>query len=367
MDQSRLSFLALQYVSGIGNHLIRQLISYCGSPEKVFRTPRGKLLQIPGIGQVTADAIVAGAPFERAEQELQRAHQLDVQLLTYLDKAFPSRLRHQPDAPTLLYTRGHMNLEQSKVVGVVGTRQATTYGKDLVEQLVEALIPHHVLLVSGLAYGIDIHAHKQALRAGLPTVAVLGSGVDVIYPGAHRDTAMKMLEHGGLISENPLGTKPDSHLFPSRNRIIAGLCDALVVVEAADRGGALITAEVANSYNKDVFAFPGRIGDSFSMGCNNLIKTNRAHLLTSVRDLEYIMNWQPNDVATPPTVYALEHLDESEQAVMRVLIENKQLAIDELSVRVNMSVSQLASALLQLEFQGMVQALPGKQYKLVTR
>jgi len=366
MDQNRLSLLALHFIPGVGDYLVRQVVSYCGSAEKVFKTPKGKLLKIPGVGAVTADAILNGKPFQLAEKEIIKAEKESVELLFFTDKKYPTRLKNIPDAPSILYAKGNCDFENPKTVGIVGTRQATAYGKEQVEQLVKDLVPHNTLIVSGLAYGIDIHAHKQSLKHGLSTVGVMGSGMDIIYPSSHKDTAIKMLEHGGLVTENPFGTKPDAHNFPQRNRIIAGLCDALVVVEAAIKGGALITAEIANSYNKDVFAFPGNIGETYSDGCNNLIKTNKAHLLTSVKDLEYIMNWE---AATAPKKVkpslSLSEFDEHEQVVLKILIEKKApVLIDEVSWKSNLPVSQLASVLLGLEFKGVVRSLPGKQYSL---
>lgn len=366
MDQNRLALLALHFIPGIGDYLVRQVVSYCGSAEKVFKTPKGKLLKIPGVGAVTADAILNGKPFQQAEKELIKAEKESVELLFFTDKKYPSRLKNIPDAPSILYAKGNTDFENLKVVGIVGTRQATSYGKERVEEIVKELVPHGALIVSGLAYGIDIHAHKQALKQGLPTLGVMGSGMDIIYPAAHKEIANKMLDHGGLATENSFGTKPDAHNFPERNRIIAGLCDALVVVEAAIKGGALITAEIANSYNKDVFAFPGGIGETYSAGCNNLIKINKAHLLTSVKDLEYIMNW---DAATSPKKVkpslSLAEFDEFEQVVLKILIEKKApVLIDEVSWKSNLPVSQLASVLLGLEFKGVVKSLPGKQYAL---
>lgn len=366
MDQNRLSLLALHFIPGVGDYLVRQVVSYCGSAEMVFKTPKGKLLKIPGIGSVTADAILNGKPFQKAEKEIAKAEKESVELLFFTDKKYPSRLKNIPDAPSILYAKGIIDFENPKAVGIVGTRQATAYGKERVESIVAELVPHGALIVSGLAYGIDIHAHKHALKQNLPTVGVMGSGIDVIYPASHKDTALKMLEYGGLVTENPFGTKPDAHNFPARNRIIAGLCDALIVVEAAPKGGALITAEIANSYNRDVFAFPGSVGETYSSGCNNLIKTNKANLLTGVKDLEYIMNWEP--ATSPKKVkpsFSLSEFDEFEQIVLKILIEKKAAAlIDELSWKSNLAISQLASVLLGLEFKGIVKSLPGKQYVL---
>jgi DNA processing protein len=365
MDQNRLSLLALHFIPGIGDYLIRQLVSYSGSAEKVFKIPKGKLLKIPGIGLVTADAIIQGKPFALAEKEFRRAEKEKVQLIFFTDKNYPSRLRQANDAPTMLYIKGEMNLENPKTVAIVGTRQATTYGKECVDTLVKDLVPHDALIISGLAYGIDIHAHKQAVKHKLPTVGVMGSGMDVIYPSSHREVAARMMEHGGLLTEHPFGTQPDAHNFPARNRIVAGLSDAVIIVEAAEKGGALITADIANSYNKDVFAMPGNVKQSHSAGCNNLIKSNRAHLLTSVRDLEYIMNWDAGLKPAKKDVVSLDSFSSEEQLILRALLDNnKQLMMDEISWKTNLPISQIASLLLTLEFKGVLASLPGKIYKL---
>lgn len=365
-DDERLALLALHFIPGLGNFTIRQLVSYCGSASQVFKTPKGKLQKIPGIGPKTAEQVVNGKPFEAAEKEWKRAAKENVQLIFYTDKNYPSRLKEISDAPSLLYVKGNVHLENPKTVGIVGTRKATAYGKERVDELVEGLVPHDVLVVSGLAYGIDIHAHRAALRCGLPTVGVMGSGIDVIYPAAHRETARKMIEHGGLISENPFGTAPDAHNFPQRNRIIAGLCDAIVVVEAAATGGALITAELANSYNRDVFAFPGSVGVATSEGCNYLIKTNRANLITSVKDLEYVMNWKTESQPeiSKAALRDTSSLSESEVCVIEAMRTKSPIQIDELSWRTNIPVNQLAGILLNLEFGSWVKALPGRQYAL---
>ena len=366
MNQNRLSLLALHFIPGIGDQTIRQLVSYCGSAEKVFRTPRGKLMKIPGVGEVTANLITKSDTFKAAELEAAKAERDEVKLLFYTDDDYPTRLREAIDAPSLLYVKGNVDFEASKTVGIVGTRKSTDYGKQCTEELIAGLLPHRALIVSGLAYGIDIQAHKQAVKQGLPTVGIMGSGIDVIYPSSHTDTVKKMLDRGGIVSENPFGTKPDAHHFPARNRIIAGLSDAIVVVEAAERGGALITVDIANSYNKEVFAFPGNIGRSFSEGCNNLIKSNRAHLITSVRDLEFIMNWAVGDTKPqkklPPRT---ENLPPEEAVIVGILLDhNNQMVLDELSWRSSVPVSQLASILLNLEFKGMIASLPGKLYRL---
>ena len=366
MDQNRLALLALHFIPGIGDYLIRQVVSYCGSAERVFKTPKGKLLKVPGIGEVTAEAIRQGKPFADAEKEMNKARQENVELVFFTDKNYPSRLRQINDAPSLLYVKGQIDFENPRTVGIVGTRKATPYGRERVEELVAGLVPHGALIISGLAYGIDIHAHKHALKQDLETIGVMGSGMDVIYPASHAEIAKKMMAHGGLVTEHRFGTQPDAHNFPARNRIVAGLCDAVIIVEAAERGGALITADIANSYNKDVFAYPGNVGQSHSEGCNNLIKANKAHLLTSVRDLEYIMNWDATVKPVKKETLSLDSYEPGEQVVLKTLHENNlQLMIDELSWKTNIPVGQLASLLLGLEFKGVVKALPGKIYKVV--
>jgi DNA processing protein len=368
MDQNRIALLALHFIPGIGDYTVRQLISYCGSAEKIFTTPKGKLLKIPGIGHVTADAIRNGKPFKQAEKELQAADREGVELIFFTDKHYPSRLKQLGDAPSLLYAKGSIDYENPKTVGIVGTRKATDYGRECVEELIEGLKPHGALIISGLAYGIDILAHKQALRQGLPTIGVMGSGIDVIYPASHQETARKMQATGGLLTENSFGTNPDAHNFPARNRIIAGLSDALVVVEAAEKGGALITADIANSYNKDVFAFPGNISQRYSEGCNNLIKSHKANLITSIKDLEYLMNWDTNAPPLKKEPILPDAFEGDERTVLQVLRSNgNQLMIDELSWRSGLPVSQLASILLALEFKGIISALPGKVYKISMR
>ncbi len=365
MDQERISFVALHLVPGVGDFLIKQLVSYCGSAEEVFRQSSARLLKIPGIGEITARAIQEGKLLAQAEKELRKAEREFTQILFFTDKAYPLRLRGIDDAPSMLYVKGNINLNHPKTIALVGTRQATPYGKEQVEKLIEDLVPHAPLVISGLAYGIDIHAHKLALRHHLPTVAVLGSGIDVIYPAAHKEIANKMVDQGALITENGFGTAPDAHNFPARNRIIAGLCDALIVIEAATRGGALITAEIANSYNKDVFAIPGNLGSIYSEGCNKLIKIHKANLLTSVKDIEYIMNWNVLDTKSEAQLSLdLSMLEPDELAVLTVLKEKKNpTLIDEICFKTGMEQGLLASVLLSLEFKNLVASLPGKMYR----
>jgi DNA processing protein len=292
----KLSQLALVFTSGIGDVLARYLISYCGSAEAVFKTPKTKLLKIPNIGEVTAAAILSKEGWYKAENQLNICEKNEIEVLFYTDKNYPDRLKNIADAPVLLFYKGTANLNASKVVSVVGTRKSTSYGKTVTEEIIEGLKKFQdIQVVSGLAFGIDVIAHKAALKQSIPTIGVMATGHDTIYPAVHKQISTQMLEQGGgLLTEYSWGTKTEPGFFPARNRIIAGLADAVIVVEAAKAGGALITAEIANSYNKDVFAIPGNLGNTYSEGCNNLIKTHKANLMMGVKDLEYII--YPNNI-----------------------------------------------------------------------
>jgi len=367
MDQNRLAQLALNFISGIGSYTIKQLVSYCGSAEAVFNTPKAKLLKIPGIGPHAVDLITSKKPFKEAELEIRRAEKENVQVLLYTDKNYPKRLKHINDAPSLLYFKGNINLNSSKIVAIVGTRKATDYGKELTEELIKNLAPHQPIIVSGLAYGIDICAHRAAISNNLPTIGVMASGINVIYPSVHKEVARSMQNDGGLLTEHSYDVKPDPHKFPSRNRIIAGMSDVIVVAEAAKRGGALITAEVGNDYNKDVFAFPGNIGKTYSEGCNNLIKQNKAHLLTCIDDIEYIMRWEASDSTKTIKPPDYSELGQQEIDVVNELGQHAEgILIDNLSWQTQIPVNKLASLLLNLEFKGFVNALPGKRFKLAS-
>jgi DNA processing protein len=343
----------------------RNLLSYCGSAEEVFKAKESSLINIPGIGAVTARSIRNHKAFERAEKELQFIEKYKIQTFFVTDKTYPTRLKNCVDAPLLLYYKGHADLNSSKVISVVGTRNATEYGKEICRQLIADLVIQKPLIVSGLAYGIDSTTHKECIKHSVPTVGVLGHGLDRIYPSVHRSLAQKMLEGGGLLTEFPSTTNPDRENFPKRNRIIAGLSDATIVVEASIKGGALITAELANSYNRDVFAYPGRINEEFSAGCNFLIKTNRANLISRVSDLEYILGWSEVKVKqSRPQLSLALNLTPDEQKIADILNEKGSIAVDDLAIQSGMAQSKLAVTILGMEMQGIVISLPGKHYKL---
>lgn len=365
MDQERLALLALHFIPGLGDYTIRQLIAYCGSAQQVFTIPRGRLLRVPGIGKTTIRSFSGKDAFKAAEMEIRRAEHNQVELIFYSDPRYPTRLKLVPDAPSLLYAKGNIDFESNRSIGIVGTRKCTDYGRRCTSALIQELAHHQPLIVSGLAYGIDIHAHQESVRCRLQTVGVMGSGIDVIYPYAHSGTVSQMQEYGGIITENPFSTKPDAHNFPARNRIIAGLVDVLVVVEAAERGGALITADIANSYDREVLAFPGDVNKSFSVGCNNLIKSNRAHLISSAADLERIMNWDKQAPQRAPSQEITVPLDADERQVVECLkVAGTALHIDDLSWRTTLPVARMATLLLNLELSGVVKASPGRVYAL---
>lgn len=357
--------LALSFLPRVGDVTARALLSYCGDAEEVFRTKKAQLQKIPGIGGLTADAILNHECFSRAEKELKFIEKYKIQILFCTDDRYPGRLKACYDAPVLLYYKGNADLNALKMVSVVGTRKATEYGRELCAMLVRDLKVHNPLVVSGLAYGIDGSAHKECLKNNISTIGVLGHGLDRIYPAQHRQLAEKMLAQGGLITEFPSDTIPDRENFPKRNRIIAGMSDVTIVVEASRKGGALITAEIANSYNRDVFAFPGRHNDEFSEGCNFLIKTNRANLISSVADLEYLLGWNESQVNNTKNQLAmLINLSEDEQKIADVLKENGVTGVDQLAILTKLPQSKLAVTILEMEMQGYLIAMPGKTYKL---
>jgi DNA processing protein len=357
--------IALTFIKGVGDITIKQLVSYCGSAEGVFKSTKKSLEKIPGIGSKTAQSIVSLDAFARAEEELVFIDKYKIKSLFYLNNDYPKRLKNCIDSPTILYYKGTANLNNEKVVSIVGTRNATAYGRNICEKLIDGLKQHNLLISSGLAYGIDIAAHKYALQLGVETVGVLGHGLDRIYPALHRPIAEKMLTQGGLLTEFPSKTNPERSNFPKRNRIIAGMADATIVIEAARTGGALITAEIANSYNKDVFAVPGRLEDEVSEGCNFLIKTNRAHLLSKPEDIEYIMGWftQTNTHhKIAPKLFI--DLSPEEQKIVDIIRDNTSIGIDDLQSKLEMPQSKLAMFLLTLEMQSVIISLPGKVYRL---
>ena len=371
-DDHLLHELALSLLPGIGPQLLRQLMSYGGSAHAVLHLPAGRLRKIPGIGPKTVATLTGpdrSTALLRAEKDLRRAEKEGAHILFYTHKNFPARLKLIADAPALLYYHGPADLNAPKTLGIVGTRQATDYGQAQTEALVRGMASHQPLIVSGLAYGIDIMAHRAALHEGLPTVGVMATGLDIIYPAAHRKTAEKMRETGGLLTEFPYGTAPDRYNFPARNRIIASLSDGLVVVEATAKGGALITADLALGYDRDVLAVPGPLGALTSEGCNALIKNNKAALYQEPKDLEQLLNWDAalhqSGKFRGPIVYSADDFSTEEFALVSVLMQIKEAQMDDLAWKAQLPIHTTASLLLGLEFRSVVRALPGKKFVLI--
>lgn len=368
MDEILKYQIALTFIKGIGPVLAKKLIAYVGSAEGIFREKERSLIKIPGIGEYLAKQVSKQDVMNQADAEMEFISKHQVKTLFYLDKDYPGRLKHCIDAPVLLYMLGEADLNMKKAVSIVGTRKATSYGKDLCLQIVSGLSAgnHDVLVVSGLAFGIDVTAHKAALSNGLQTVAVLGHGLDMIYPSQHRHVAKEIIGQGALVTEFSTRSEFLKQNFVRRNRIVAGMTDATIVVESSNKGGALITAELANSYSRDVFAFPGRIDDRHSSGCNRLIKTNKAALIESVKDIEYLMGWDAKKKKDHMQLsIPLSQLSNDENKIYALLKNEGQLDIDMLGALAGIPVYVLSALLLNLEFSGLVKSLPGKIYAAV--
>jgi DNA processing protein len=363
---SQLHQIALTYLKNIGPGLGKLMVSHLGSAEAVFNASANKLLTVPGIGEKTIRELNFDEALQKAAEELNFAEKNGIGILFYTDTNFPKRLKNCIDSPILLYSKGNADLNARKIISIVGTRNATDYGRQLCEELIAEIKQYDVLVVSGLAHGIDVIAHKECLKNDVATVGVFGHGLDRIYPAANRTTADKMLQHGGWLSEYPSGTIPGRENFPARNRIVAGMADATIVVEASLKGGALITAEIANSYNRDVYAFPGRLGDVYSEGCNFLIRNNKAALLSCVADLAFNLGWEKPADAKPVEQFLLPlDLADDERTIFYILQQQTSpMAIDDLTIKTNMPMSQLAMHLLNMEMQGFIRSLPGKMYRV---
>jgi DNA processing protein len=365
MHNELLYQLALTLVPHIGDVQAKLLVQHLGSAGAVFRSPVRLLEKIEGIGTVRAQAIKAFSDFSTAEAEVRFIEQAGITPLFLTDAAYPQRLLHCNDAPTLLFYKGTADLNTSKIVSIVGTRTNTEYGKTVTEKLVQELAAVPVLIVSGLAYGIDAYAHKAALKNSLQTVGVVGHGLDKIYPPAHKALAQEMIQKGGLLTEFFSGTQPDKHNFPLRNRVVAGISDATVVVETLINGGSMITAKLADAYNRDVFAVPGRTIDAKSTGCNSLIQNNKAILLTEASELLNVMGWteQKRDKKQQRELFI--ELSPEEKKIVALLQEKELVHQDEINISSGLSSSAAAAAILNLELQNIVASLPGKMLKLL--
>jgi DNA processing protein len=364
-EQELINRIALTLIPGIGDVLVKKLIATCGSVEAVFAEKQDLLIRIPRIGAVQAKSIVSKDTLSRAEKELKFIQHYSIQPLFYLDDAYPDRLKQCEDNPTMIYYKGTEDLNHLRPLAVVGTRSVTEYGKTGCKKIIDGIAPFDPLIVSGLAYGVDTCAHKSAIDNGLSTIGVLGHGLDRIYPPQNKQLAGKMLNQGGLVTEFISETEPDGVNFPKRNRIIAGLCDAVIVIEGNLKGGALITANIANSYNRDVFALPGRVTDTYSLGCNFLIKTNRAALIENAADLIFALGWEVPKNGKAPQLKLFEDLSSDEAKMVDILKEKGDSSIDTMVADSKMASGKVASVLLNLEFKGVIKLLPGKVYRLI--
>lgn len=367
MTNQNLYQIGLTMINGIGDILGRQLLQTLGSAEAVFTEKPRVLEKIPGIGKTLAAEIKRSDILLQAEKELAFIEKNNIRCYFISDTDYPTRLRECQDAPLAFYFKGNADLNARHIVSIVGTRRATDYGKELSERFIKELAESFpdLLVISGLAYGIDIISHRNALKYKLPTVAVLAHGLDRIYPPTHRSTAVEMLENGGLLTDFCSGTNPDKPNFIKRNRIIAGLADATVVIESAYKGGSLITADIAFSYGRDVYAFPGRITDPHSQGCNRIIKQNKAGLITSTEDFISAICWdsQSSKKEMPSQTQLSFSENEDNNPLLQLLREKKEMHINDLSLEMNLPVHQLSNKLFELEMDGFVKAIPGSRYK----
>ena len=355
--------IGINLIPGISDINGKKLIAYCGGAEAVFKEKKSNLIKIPGLGEATANKILDAEVLKRADQEIKFITQNKINTFYFLDQNYPEKLRHCIDGPIMLYYKGNADLNAKRILGIVGTRKATNYGKRICRSIIHDFKELDVLVVSGLAYGIDTCAHKESLEQGMKTVGVLAHGLDRIYPAVNRSLAERMLKQGGLLTDFISKTNPDRENFPKRNRIVAGISDAVLVVESAIKGGALITADIANSYNRDVFALPGRVDDLYSAGCNYLIKTNRAMLVNSAHDIKYIMGWNDNKNNALVQKKLFVDLSEIEKKIVKIIEDHEQIGIDRICLLAEMPTSKIASTLLNLEFKGVVECLPGKVFK----
>ena len=357
--------LALTMIPKFGAITAKKLIAYVGSPEGVFREKASSLRLIPGIGSILSRQTARSNYLARAEEELKRMERYDISSLYYQDPGYPWRLKECEDGPLLLFYRGSPDFEKSKYLSIVGTRNATAYGKGICSSMIANLAERHpeLVIISGMAYGIDICAHRSALENGLDTFAVLAHGLHTLYPSVHSETAKKMLSHGGLLSDFTSDKKAERNNFLRRNRIIAGLAEGTLVIESGIKGGALITAEIASSYNREVMAVPGRTGDKYSAGCNLLIRKNIAALTDSADEVEALLGWETKAPGKEKPPELTEMITEMEEAILMHIIEEPGIGLEILSVRTEIPVSKLMGILLQMEFKGWIAVAPGNLYR----
>jgi DNA processing protein len=367
-DTELLHLLALLKVDGVGDIIAKKLLNHCGNAQNVFQLKASKLTSIDGIGQQLLKKLKDKSVFEKATDELNYIKNNNIQVCFYQDDDYPERLKHCIDGPVLLFYTGNINWNTRKVISIVGTRQITSYGADFCKKLIEDLAPLNPIIISGFAYGVDIVAHQAAMDNNLQTVGVLAHGMNQIYPKNHKKYIAKMEQNGGFMTEFWSDSNPEKENFVKRNRIVAGIAEATIVIESAEKGGSLITANMANEYNRDVFAVPGRTSDKLSQGCNNLIKTQRAHLLTSAADVLYILNWELASSSTNDKVIQKQlfvSLEPDEQKIYDYLLHNGKQLLDVIAIECDFPIFKISSILLNMELKGVLRPLPGKLFEAV--
>ena len=366
-DTELVHALALVKADGVGDIIAKKLINHCGSAENVFTTKPSFLKRIDGVGEVLIKNLKNKTIFQKATSEFQFIKENNINVVYFLEDDYPERLKHCIDGPILLFATGNINWNTRKVISIVGTRQITSYGTEFCKKLIEDLAPLNPIIVSGFAYGVDIVAHQAAMDLGLQTIGVLAHGMNQIYPKTHKKYIAKMEKNGGFLTEFWSTSNPEKENFVKRNRIVAGISEATIVIESADKGGSLITATMANDYNRDVFAVPGRVSDKLSQGCNNLIKTQRAHLLTSAADLIYILNWELEAKTSiqPVQKQLFVVLDYEEEKIYDYLQKNGKQLLDIIALESDFPVYKLSSILLNMELKGVIRPLPGKLFEAI--
>jgi DNA processing protein len=358
--------LALQHVPRIGDITAKKLISHCGSAEGVLKEKQSNLLKIDGIGALTIKGLSDSRHLKEAEKELQFIKDNNIKSLYFTDGDYPERLKHCIDSPILLFQAGNINLSQKRIISVIGTRKITTYGVAFCKKMIEQLAPFDPIIVSGFAYGTDITAQKAAIKHNLQTIGCLAHGLNQIYPKTHKKYMTQIEENGGFLTDFWSTDPFDRNNFLKRNRIIAGMSEATIVIESAEKGGSLVTADIANSYGKDVFAVPGRATDNQSIGCNNLIKTHQAYLLSNPLDIPYMLNWQLENNEKPAIQKQLfVELNTEEKLIYNFLKGNDKQLLDVIAKACDLPVFKVAGILLEMELKGLTRPLPGKLFELI--
>ena len=358
--------LALQRVPNLGDTTAKKLLSLVGSAEGVFKEKRSNLLKIDGVGSFKLKELSEKIQLDEAEEEIRFIEDNNIEYSYFQDKLYPKRLKHCIDGPILFFQSGNIDLQNKNIISVVGTRNASTYGKSFCNKLIEDLAPLNPIIISGFAYGVDITAHKAAIANELQTIACLAHGLNQIYPKTHKKHVHKVEKNGGFITEFWSSDAFDRNNFLKRNRIIAGISQATIIIESAEKGGSLVTADIANSYNREVFALPGRATDRQSKGCNDLIKTQQAHLFTSAADLIYMLGWELEEVnLTPQQTQLFVELTEEEKIINNFLKERDKELLDIIALECKMPTYKVASVLLSMELKGVVRPLPGKLFQMV--